>query len=47
MKKSRPNDDGLDSFDGANPNDKRIKPAKPRKSIDWNKTADAVTSIAG
>lgn len=47
MKKSRPNDDGVDSFDGANPNDKRIKPAKPRKSIDWNKTADAVTSITG
>jgi hypothetical protein len=47
MKKSRPNDDGLDSFDGANPNDKTKKPSKPRKSIDWNKTADAVTSIAG
>lgn len=41
-KKSRPNDDGLDSFEG---DDK--KPKKPRKPIDWNKGADAVTTIAG
>jgi hypothetical protein len=55
MKKSRPNDDGLDSFDGTNPKtdkktdktDKTEKTPKPKKPIDWNKTADAVTSIAG
>lgn len=47
MKKSRPNDDGLDSFDGTNPKDKTTKPAKPKKPVDWNKSADAVTSIAG
>jgi hypothetical protein len=52
MKKSRPNEDGLDNFDGTNPNDKKTdkeadKPKKPKKPIDWNKTADAVTSIAG
>ena len=44
MKKSRPNEDGLDNFDGDKPTDKTSKPKKP---IDWNKTADAVTSIAG
>lgn len=47
MKKSRPNDDGLDSFDGTNPKDKTKKPATPKKPVDWNKSADAVTSIAG
>ena len=51
MKKSRPNDDE-DSFDGT----KKRREAKPpreakaprdRKPIDWDKSADAVTSIAG
>lgn len=44
LKKSRPNEDGLDNFDGTQPKDKTTKPKKP---IDWNKSADAVTSIAG
>jgi hypothetical protein len=43
MKKSRPNEDGLDSFDGKETTDKTKKPKKP---IDWNKTADSVTAIA-
>jgi hypothetical protein len=47
MKKSRPNDDGLDSFEGDTPTDKQNKPKKPKKPIDWGKSADAVTSIAG
>ena len=48
LKKSRPNEDGLDNFDGTNPNDKKTeKTPKPKKPIDWNKSADAVTSIAG
>jgi len=47
MKKSRPNEDGLDNFDGSTPTDNTKKPAKPKKPIDWNKSADAVTSIAG
>lgn len=48
LKKSRPNEDGLDNFDGTNPTDKKTdKTTKPKKPIDWNKTADAVTSIAG
>lgn len=47
MKKSRPNDDGLDSFDGVDSTDGKTKPAKPKKPIDWGKSADAVTSIAG
>lgn len=51
MKKSRPNDDE-DSFDGT----KKRREAKPpreakaprdRKPFDWDKSADAVTSIAG
>ena len=44
LKKSRPNEDGLDNFDGTQPKDKTTKTKKP---IDWNKSADAVTSIAG
>lgn len=48
LKKSRPNEDGLDNFDGTNPNDKKTdKTTKTKKPIDWNKSADAVTSIAG
>jgi hypothetical protein len=48
MKKSRPSEDGLDNFDGTNPTDKKTdKTPKPKKPIDWNKSADAVTSIAG
>jgi hypothetical protein len=50
MKKSRPNEDGLDNFDGTTPTDKTTKTPKtpkPKKPVDWNKTADAVTSIAG
>jgi len=48
MKKSRPNEDGLDNFDGTNPTNKKTeKTPKPKKPIDWNKSADAVTSIAG
>jgi hypothetical protein len=43
MKKSRPNEDGLDSFDGKETTDKTKKTKKP---IDWNKTADSVTAIA-
>ena len=43
MKKSRPNEDGLDSFDGKETSDKTKKPKKP---FDWNKTADSVTAIA-
>jgi len=42
MKKSRPNDDGLDNFEG-----EKKSPAKPKKPVDWEKSADAVTSIAG
>jgi len=45
-KKSRPSDDGLDSFEGDD-DKKDKKPKKPRKPIDWNKGADAVTTIAG
>jgi hypothetical protein len=45
VKKSRPSDDGLDSFEGED--GKKPKPPKVRKPIDWNKGADAVTSIAG
>jgi hypothetical protein len=44
-KKSRPSDDGLDSFEGTDA-DKKKSPNKPRKPIDWNKGADAVTAIA-
>jgi hypothetical protein len=48
IKKSRPSDDGLDSFEGEDGKDgKKPKPPKPKKPIDWNKSADAVTSIAG
>lgn len=39
LKKSRPTD--TESFDG------NVKDKKPRKPVDWNKTADAVTTIAG
>jgi hypothetical protein len=43
MKKSRPSDDGLGSFEGEN---SKKDTKKPRKPIDWNKGADAVTAIA-
>lgn len=45
VKKSRPSDDGLDSFEGED--GKKTKTPKVKKPIDWNKGADAVTSIAG
>jgi hypothetical protein len=45
MKKSRPSDD-VDSFDGTT-TDKKPKTPKVKKPVDWNKSADAVTSIAG
>jgi hypothetical protein len=45
VKKSRPSDDGLDSFEGED--GKKPKSQKVKKPIDWNKGADAVTSIAG
>lgn len=44
MKKGRPSDDGLDSFEGK---EKKEKTPRVKKPIDWNKSADAVTSIAG
>jgi hypothetical protein len=45
FKKGRPSDD-TDAFEGEK--DKKPKePKKPRKPVDWNKSADAVTSIAG
>jgi len=44
-KKGRPSED-TDDFEGEK--DKKPKePKKPRKPVDWNKSADAVTSIAG
>ena len=46
VKKSRPSDDGLDSFEG-DKKSKEQKPPRVKKPIDWNKGADAVTSIAG
>lgn len=46
VKKSRPSDDGLDNFEGDD-DKKDKKPKKPRKPFDWNKGADAVTTIAG
>ena len=53
MKKSRPNDDE-DSFDGTKNTKptkskppREAKPPRDRKPIDWDKSADAVTSIAG
>jgi hypothetical protein len=45
MKKSRPSDD-VDSFEGTT-KEKTPKTPKTKKPIDWNKSADAVTSIAG
>lgn len=45
MKKSRPSDD-VDSFEGTK-TDKTPKTPKVKKPIDWSKSADAVTSIAG
>lgn len=47
IKKNRPNENGLNNFDGTTPTDKTTTPTKPKKPIDWNKSADAVTSIAG
>jgi hypothetical protein len=44
-KKGRPSDD-TDAFEGEKDN-KPKEPKKPRKPVDWNKSADAVTSIAG
>jgi len=44
-KKGRPSDD-TDAFEGKKDN-KPKEPKKPRKPVDWNKSADAVTSIAG
>jgi hypothetical protein len=41
-KKSRPNEDI--SFEG---DKKKAETTKPKKPVDWNKGADAVTSIAG
>jgi hypothetical protein len=47
LKKSRPSDD-VDAFDGTTKTtDKTTKTTKTKKPIDWNKSADAVTSIAG
>lgn len=43
VKKSRTNDDAINSFEGE---DKKTKD-KPKKPVDWNRTADAVTSISG
>jgi hypothetical protein len=47
MKKSRPNEDGLDNFEGDKNTDGQKPPPRVKKPIDWNKSADAVTSIAG
>lgn len=48
MKKTRPSDDGLDNFEGEeDAKTKKAKTPKTKKPIDWNKGADAVTSIAG
>jgi len=44
-KKGRPSDD-TDAFEGKKDN-KPKEPKKPRKPVDWNESADAVTSIAG
>lgn len=50
IKKSRKKDDEINSFEG-NPSNANLginpKPEKERKPIDWGKSADAVTSIAG
>lgn len=47
MKKSRPSDDGS-GFLGESDSEKKKAPTgtPPKKRIDWNKTADAVTAIA-
>ncbi len=44
IKKSRPNDNLSESFDGTEEDNKN---KNPRKKIDWDKSTDAVTSIAG
>jgi hypothetical protein len=46
MKKSRPSDDA-DGFDGKKTTTDKKSTDKPKKPIDWNKSADAVTAIAG
>jgi hypothetical protein len=47
MKKSRPSDDGLDSFEGTDADRKKApSTTKQKKPINWNKGADAVTAIA-
>lgn len=42
IKKSRSKEDAIESFEGDEKTD-----TKPKKPVDWNKSADAVTSIAG
>lgn len=43
IKKSRSKDDAINSFEG----ETKKTDTKPKKPVDWNKSADAVTSIAG
>lgn len=45
IKKSRPSDEA-DGFDGEKTTNETPS-KKPKKPVDWNKSADAVTSIAG
>jgi hypothetical protein len=45
VKKSRTDDDAINSFEGNE--DKKTKEKKPRKPVDWNRSADAVTAISG
>jgi hypothetical protein len=50
IKKSRKKDDLINSFEGDRPNTNigiNPKPEKEKKPIDWGKSADAVTAIAG
>lgn len=46
IKKSRQIDDA-DGFDGEKTTTNSKTPKTPKKPVDWNKSADAVTSIAG
>jgi hypothetical protein len=46
MKKSRPSDDA-DGFDGKKTTTDKKTADKTKKPVDWNKSADAVTAIAG
>jgi hypothetical protein len=47
IKKSRPNDNVLESFNGTEENkDETTNTQKPKRTFNWGKSADAVTSVA-